>query len=232
MSRDLLPADAALIVAPHPDDEALGCGGLLAALAEAGARLSVVFVTDGGASHPCSRDWPRSRLAALRAEEAKASLAALGAASAERLHLGLPDAGIDRGAAEWTAALDATVALISGLRPELVVAPWRRDPHRDHRDAYVLAVEALRQAGVSARLLEYAIWLDELGAEADRPQPGEVCMLRLGIDAWRSRKCAAIGVHRSQLGLVVMDDPQGFVLSADTVDRLVRGDEVFFEGRS
>lgn len=232
MSSDLLRANAAVIVAPHPDDEALGCGSLLAALAEAGARLGVVFVTDGGASHPRSRAWPRRRLAALRAEEAKASLAALGATDAERLHLGLLDADIDRGGAEWDAALDATVTMVLTLRPELVLAPWRRDPHRDHRDANVLAVEALRRSGVRARLLEYAVWLDELGDEADRPRPGEVGTLRLEIEAWRSRKRAAVAAHRSQLGLVVTDDQEGFVLSADTVDRLVQGDEVYFEERS
>lgn len=232
MSDDLLSARAALVIAPHPDDEALGCGGLLAALAEAGARLGAVFVTDGGASHPRSRDWPRQRLAALRAEEAAASLAALGAADAARLHLGLPDAGIERGGAAWDAALEEMAALVAALRPELVLAPWRRDPHRDHRDVHALTVDALRRAGLRPRLLEYPIWLDELGAAVDRPQAGEVWTIRIEIGPWRARKRAAIAAHRSQLGLVVEDDPHGFVLSAGTVDRLAGSEEIYFEMRA
>lgn len=232
MSRDLLAVRAALVVAPHPDDEALGCGGLLAALAEAGARLGVVFVTDGGASHPRSQDWPRPRLAALRAEEAAASLAALGAADAARVHLGLPDAGIERHGAAWSSAIGQMVAFAEALRPELVLVPWRRDPHRDHRDAHALAAEALRRTGLRPRLLEYAIWLDELGAEGDRPRAGEVYTSRLDIAPWRSRKRAAVESHRSQLGLVVQDDPRGFVLSSSTVNRLTDGDEVYLEARA
>ena len=91
------------------------------------------------------------RLAALRTEEATASLEALGAAEAARLHLDFPDAGIIRGGADWDAALDAAARFISPIFvPELVLAPWRRDPHRDHRDAHALTLQALRLAGVRA----------------------------------------------------------------------------------
>lgn len=207
MSRDLLATRAALVVAPHADDEALGCGGLLAALAEAGARLGLVFVTDGGASHPRSQDWPRVRLATLRAEEATASLAALGAGDAARVHLGLADAGIERRGAGWSSAGDEMAVFAEALCPEAVLVPWRRDPHRDHRDAHALTVEALKRARLGPRLLEYAVWLDELGEEGDRPHPGEVWTICLNIDPWRPRKRAAVAAHRSQLGLVVADDP-------------------------
>jgi LmbE family N-acetylglucosaminyl deacetylase len=229
MIADLLAAQSALVVAPHPDDEALGCGGLLAALADHGARLAVLFVTDGGASHPGSRKWPGPRLAALRAEEAAASLAALGAADATRLHLGLPDAGIVRGDPGWQRAVARTADLAAGLRPALVLAPWRRDPHRDHVDAHALIVEALQRARLRPRLLEYPIWLDELAAEDDRPRPGETLAHHVDVSPWRERKQEAVAAHRSQLGLVIDDDPGGFVLTGATVRRLTSGDEVYFE---
>jgi LmbE family N-acetylglucosaminyl deacetylase len=113
--------------------------------------------------------------------------------------------------------------------PRVGPLPWRRDPHRDHRDAHALTAEALRRSGLRPRLLEYAIWLDELGAEGDRPHPGEVSTIRFDIGPWRSRKRAAVAAQRSQLGLVVQDDPHGFVLSSDTVDRLTGSAEVYFE---
>jgi LmbE family N-acetylglucosaminyl deacetylase len=229
VTADLLAARSALVIAPHPDDEALGCGGLIAALAERGADLAVVFVTDGGASHLRSQRWPRPRLASLRAEEASAALAALGAPGAACLHLGLPDAGIVRDGPDWQRAVEQTAQLASNLRPALVLTPWRRDPHRDHRDSHALTVEALKRAGIRPRLLEYPIWLDELEAEDARPLPGESMARQVDVSPWRERKRAAVAAHRSQLGLVINDDPSGFVLSDATIRRLTTGDEVYFE---
>jgi LmbE family N-acetylglucosaminyl deacetylase len=229
VSADVLAARSALVIAPHPDDEALGCGGLIAALVECGADLAVVFVTDGGASHLRSRLWPRPRLAALRAEEASAALAALGASGAACLHLGLADAGIVRGSPVWQRAVERTVQLVATLRPAIVLAPWRRDPHRDHRDSHALTVEALKRAEIRPRLLEYPIWLDELEAEDARPRPGEAMARHVDVSPWRERKRAAVAAHRSQLGHVVDDDPSGFVLSEATIRRLTSGDEVYFE---
>lgn len=229
MSGALLSARSLLVVAPHPDDEALGCGGLIAALAERGARLSVLFATDGGASHPRSRDCPRPRLAALREAEASASLAALGAGEAERLHLGLPDAGMPTRGQAWEAALARAVRFAADAGPDLALLPWRRDPHRDHRDSHALACTALSRAGLRPRRLEYAIWLDELGAPGDRPCPGEVETRPLDIGPWRARKRAAVAAHRSQLGQVIHDDPTAFVLTEATVARLTSGDEIYYE---
>lgn len=229
---ELLVYRSALVVAPHPDDESLGCGGLIAGLAEAGADLAVLFVTDGGASHLSSRAWPRRRLAAQRESEAAAALAALGAASARRVHLSLPDAGMCRGDARWVDAEERTAVVIKLIEPQVVLAPWRRDPHRDHRDSYALVEEAIAKTGMQPRLLEYAIWLDELGGADDRPYPGEVDLVTLDIGRWREQKRAAVAAHRSQLGALIDDDPTGFALSADTIARLTSGDEVYFEARN
>lgn len=232
MIEKLLGARSALVIAPHPDDEALGCGGAIAALAAAGAKLGVLFVTDGSASHPRSIAWPRARLAALRAQEAATALAALGAGGAARVHLDLPDAGITPGDPAWTAALERAASFVAEVRPEIVLAPWRRDPHRDHRHAHMMAQRAIACAGLWPALLEYAIWLDELGGPDDRPRPEEVDVLFLDIAPWRGLKRAAVAAHRSQLGQVVADDPDGFALSAATVERLTSGPEVYFEVRT
>ena len=51
-AADPLDWPSVVIVAAHPDDEVLGAGGTMAMLAAAGARLRLVAVTDGEASHP------------------------------------------------------------------------------------------------------------------------------------------------------------------------------------
>ena len=66
-----------VVLAPHPDDESLGCGGLLARLAAHGVPARVVVVTDGAQSHPGSAAYPPERLRALREAEARAAVAAL-----------------------------------------------------------------------------------------------------------------------------------------------------------
>ena len=89
---DTIAPDASLILAPHPDDESLGCGGLIAALSEAGRPPLVVCVTDGSASHPGSRTHPPARLKTLREAELCAACAELGVPAQNVHFLGLTDA--------------------------------------------------------------------------------------------------------------------------------------------
>src|SRR5260370_16190377 len=81
--RELVPYEAStfaanrvVVFAPHPDDEVLGCGGALADLLDRGAHLDVVLVTDGAAEARDAGD--RGRIAAMRMEESRRALDALG----------------------------------------------------------------------------------------------------------------------------------------------------------
>jgi LmbE family N-acetylglucosaminyl deacetylase len=224
-----LPFRRMLVVAPHPDDESLGCGGLIAALTDLGAGVSTVFVTDGGASHRNSRLWPRARLAAEREREAATALDRLGAAPQPRRFLRLPDAAMPkRGEPAHEAARAALAGIAREFEPDLALLPWRRDPHRDHRDAWALAHGAFAAAGASPDVLEYAIWLDELGAAEDHPRSEEAARVRFDVSAVLARKRAAVEAHRSQTTGLVADDPDGFRLSAETIRRLVGPVEAYW----
>jgi len=80
-----------VVIAPHPDDESLACGGLISAACAAGRRVKVVVVSDGTGSHPRSRVYPRMRLRTLREEEARRAVCALGLAPRHLTFLRLPD---------------------------------------------------------------------------------------------------------------------------------------------
>jgi LmbE family N-acetylglucosaminyl deacetylase len=80
-----------LVVAPHQDDESLGCGGTIALLRAAGVPVRVLFISDGSGSHPGSRRYPPQALTALRNAEAREALALLGVDPAESTFLALPD---------------------------------------------------------------------------------------------------------------------------------------------
>ena len=60
------PGRRLLVVAPHPDDEVLGSGGLLHLAVRAGRAVRVLLATDGQASHPGSSRWPVPRLVPAR----------------------------------------------------------------------------------------------------------------------------------------------------------------------
>lgn len=224
-----LPHRRVLAVAPHPDDETLGCGGLLWHLHAQGAAIEILFVTDGGASHGRSPSWPRLRLAAEREREAAAALAALGLGAAPRTFLRLPDAAMPaRGSPDHGDALRAVGAILDALRPDLLVLPWRRDPHCDHRDSWSLVTEAAQARGPLPAILEYAVWLDELGEPGDRPREGEAERLEFDVSRALGAKRAALAAHRTQLGETIRDDPDGFHLSPQTIARLVTGRETFW----
>ena len=76
---DLVPLGSrAVIIAPHPDDEVLGCGGIMQLLAAAGRPLQLISVTDGSASHPGSQRWTVERLSVVRPQESAEALRRLG----------------------------------------------------------------------------------------------------------------------------------------------------------
>jgi LmbE family N-acetylglucosaminyl deacetylase len=218
---DTLPVRNVLVVVPHPDDESLGCGGLIASLAVTGRLFHTVFVTDGGASHPGSREWPRHRVAAQREKEAAAALAHLGIGDHPRTFLRLRDAAMpELFSSDWRVAVANLSMIIATFLPELVLLPWRRDPHRDHRDSWRLYMEARVASAISPMSLEYAVWLEEFGKAADFPSDDEAEYVVFNVAAALPSKLAAIGAHLSQTGDLIDDDPGGFRLTTATIARL------------
>lgn len=122
-------AERALIVAPHYDDEVLGCGGLAAQLSASGARVRVLFLTDGsgGVEEVEDRDAYRER----RRQEAEQAVRALGAEGCDRL--AIPDGALDRHLREAEQGLrDALLA----QRPDLLLVPHPLEVTRDHQAAF------------------------------------------------------------------------------------------------
>ncbi|KAA0970719.1 PIG-L family deacetylase [Aureimonas fodinaquatilis] len=217
-----LPADRILVVAPHPDDESLGCGGLLWHFQRLNREVHFAFVTDGGASHPNSPTWPRHRLADEREKEAEKALFRLGHAHSVRHFMRLRDADMPmEGSDQYATALATAADIVLHARPDLVILPWRRDPHRDHRDAWKLFTEAVAQTGLKPSTMEYAIWLDELGTPQDRPEQSEMERINFHIGEAEAAKRQAVEAHLTQTGHVITDDEQAFCLKPHTIDRLV-----------
>ncbi|MBC6697490.1 PIG-L deacetylase family protein [Hymenobacter puniceus] len=203
------------VIAPHPDDESLGCGGLLALLAQAGLPVWCVLVSDGAMSHPNSQKFPGPRRQAIREQELQMALAELGVGAQMLLPLGLPDGAVPT---PDTPAGAETVKRLTDFfrrtRPATVLVPWRRDPHPDHRATNLLVRAALAELTPLPRLIEYLVWAWERAIPADLPHANEATGWRLDIEPVLKQKAQAIAAHRSQLAPGIFDDdPTGFLLA-------------------
>ncbi|PPQ28896.1 PIG-L deacetylase family protein [Rhodopila globiformis] len=202
-----------LVLAPHPDDESLGCGGLIAACVAADRAPLVAFLTDGAGSHAGSRAYPPARLRTVRAQEAREAAAALGLPAHRLVFLEQPDTA----APHHGPAFDAVVAkLLTLVRQEAactaIVAPWRHDPHCDHEAAAIVAAAVAGTVGI--RSVAYPVWGWTLPADTALPEaPG--AGWRLDVAAFLAAKRRAIQAHRSQFGGLITDDPNAFSLPAD-----------------
>jgi LmbE family N-acetylglucosaminyl deacetylase len=205
-----------VVVAAHPDDEVLGAGGVLAMLAASGARLRLVSITDGEASHPGMDVVAAGRLAERRAAETSMALQRLGAA-AEIVRLRIPDTGVARREPE---VRDLLGGLVPGF--EVCLAPWDGDLHADHEAAGRAAQGACSQAAI--RLLSYPIWTWHWAHPRDSRVPWErAARVPLSPEA-AVRKRAAIDCFTSQLRPRPPHRPP--VLPPEVVAHFIRDQEV------
>lgn len=128
-STERVRAESALIVAPHFDDEVLGCGGLAAQLAASGAAVRVLFLTDGGGGVEEIAD--RDTYKARRKEEAGQAVRALGAAGYECLPI--PDGALESHLEEAEPGLRRAILT---QRPDLLLVPHPLEVTRDHQAAF------------------------------------------------------------------------------------------------
>lgn len=234
----LLPAETVtgwgptLVVAPHQDDESLGCGGAIALLRRSGLSVTILFISDGTGSHPNSRAYPPQRLRDMREAEALAALALLGVSGEAAIFLRLPDTAVPLpGGPGFVAAMARVGAALDAAAPRTILLPWRRDPHCDHRAAWELVRAALAGRAARPRLLEYPIWVWELAGAGDLPLPGEVDGWRLAIDEVLPQKAAAIAAHHSQTTALIDDDPTGFRLLPEVLAHFAAPWEIYLESR-
>ncbi|NDV52210.1 MULTISPECIES: PIG-L deacetylase family protein [unclassified Salipiger] len=229
-SREITAAELAgqraiVVLAPHPDDEALGCGGLLAhAFASTGAH--VVQMTDGAASHPRSTQWTPERRAELRAHELLVSVRELGGTEKDITRLDLPDAGMTSQALPFLSLAQDVACLMSRLGARTLLATAPTDPHCDHQATAAIARLAARLSG--ARLLYYPVW-SRWKVPDFRQRLAPMQEYRFDTSSVRRSKARAIAAHRSQHGEIILDDSEGFKLDPAFVQMFVEADEIFFE---
>ena len=230
----LLPDGSGItVLAPHPDDESLGCGGLLALAAAAGRPARILVLSDGAGSHPHSRLFPAPRLRDLRRQEALDAAAALGVAPDDVGFLDWPDGDVPAGGQRLE---DAARAVLDAAGQTTLVATLGLDPHKDHEACWAIGRHAAALGGL--RLLGYPVWSwrylypemnEGLGPLPAAEWAGPPQGMRLDVAAMLPRKQRAVASHRSQLGQVISDDPSAFALSPAVLAVLQRPFEAYVE---
>ena len=221
-----IACSAALIVAPHPDDETLGCGGAIALLRSLNCNVQVLVISDGTLSHPRSRKYPADRLLALRETETLSALKLLGVEANAVTFCRMQDGSIPT---QYQSAVASCRDHITEVAPQIIFLPWRYDPHADHRATWKLIKAALHDLHLSPRLIEYPIWDWDSKQRGSLPASLEVTTWRLDISTVVEVKQQAIAAYRSQITDLIDDDPQGFRLSAEMLDNFTRPWEVYLE---
>ena len=169
-----------LVLAPHPDDESLGCGGALCKHAARGDRVVVIFVTSGelGLKH-----LPRDKAWAVREREAQRAAKVLGVEAVEFLRL--PDWSVNEHVAQAARLLRP---ILRREKPTRIYLPHAREWHPDHRATFRALRSACRGDAHRAEVLAYEVWTPL--TEHDHVED---------ITAEMPTKLRALRAHRSQL---------------------------------
>jgi LmbE family N-acetylglucosaminyl deacetylase len=203
------PVGPLVVVAPHPDDETLGAGGLIHTWAARSLPVVIISITNGEAACPEVRD-----LAVVRRGELLAARDELAPAGIDIVHLNLPDGGVNEHAEEVANAIRAITP-----RGATLIAPFEHDGHPDHDAAGRIARDVA--ASCNATLAQYPIWAWH-HATPHLFAGERLGRFALSFTAQRAKQ-TAIQQFRSQL----RDRPGGAIVPEHVLGHFARSYEVF-----
>jgi len=217
-----------LVFSPHPDDEVLGCGGLLTLKRIKGVTVCVTYITDGCASHPGHPVLTLETLAVQRQAEAENAMGLLGVERAALRFLGVPDGTLmhlDIPAANELVRRIA--AVLQSTDPSEIFLPCHRDGSSEHDSAFILVARALTQTGLQPRVLEFPIWSWWNPLLLIRPLLTCRRVWRMDFRRCENLKRQALAAYASQ---VEPAPPwEKAVLSREFVSFFLSSEEFFFE---
>jgi LmbE family N-acetylglucosaminyl deacetylase/glycosyltransferase involved in cell wall biosynthesis len=155
-------ADRVLVLAPHADDDVLGCGGLLAQLAASGSEIRVLFLTDSSGGDEVTEG--QEEYADRRREEAVRSLAVLGVTDIE--HLDFPDGELHLYVSLAAANIESHLL---EHRPDIVLSVSPLEKTTDHQAAFAALHRVLTPLRGDSELDEAAEGLRVLLYEINHP---------------------------------------------------------------
>ncbi len=227
-----LGVSACVVLAPHPDDETLGCGATIAGLAGSGVDVAVIVATDGRAG---GVGVDREQLGRVRLEELMEATAELGLTADRVRSWGLEDGTLSRQSDKLRALIRQS---LEELTVDTVFVTCRIDPHPDHSALAAAAFDVFSRRG--GQILEYPVWsrlrparalLSTAAPRYFTSRAHEV--VRVGAAGSLERKTAALESYRSQLRNGAADrlNASGGVIDDSFYAMFLRGEECFARTR-
>lgn len=173
-----------LVLAPHPDDESLGCGGTLKQLTEAGVAVDVAYMTRGERGFRRGGVLPpldQLVLASQRAQEAVAACRILGVRNIHFL------SGRDGALSEQPELAKEILQLLKSRDYCTVFCPWAFDFHPDHSGTFDHLIAALKAYECNPEIWLYEVW--------STLHPNRI----VSIDSTMEDKMQAVRAHVSQM---------------------------------
>lgn len=153
-STSLQLKDKVLIVAPHPDDEVLGCSGLIQRMIENGKQVHIAILSGGGKSHQSCCHIDESTLIDSRRNLSRKAAEILGLPLNQLHFLDYPDGRISYNDPE-TQRLQT---LIEKISPDAIFVPHKGEGWSDHIEAGKIVREIIRTKTTPIQLYEYCVW--------------------------------------------------------------------------
>ena len=152
-------AGSIMIIAPHPDDEVLGCGGMLAGRTSTGKRTEVLFLTEGDAAHQGCCTAQANQIGAERRGLAYGASDILGVPKGQLHFLDGRDGRLPRkGQDGFTDLAEKIAKYLEKFEPEVIFCPHPFEGWSDHMAAEELTRSALDRLTYQPRLYHYCVW--------------------------------------------------------------------------
>lgn len=196
---DDLLSNRILIVAPHMDDEVLGCGGIMHMHTDK-AQIHCIYATDGARSPAPLLPWTGSidpDIRKRRRHEALDIMDDVGIPRENSIFLDFPDGKLMKNALPFKGRL---VEHLARIEPAIILAPFRYDLHPDHVAVYRGVRDAVLETGGGSILLEYFIyfrWRLIKSGDVRQLIPASR-LLNIDTSAVADKKSATIHLYASQ----------------------------------
>lgn len=145
-------AGCVLIIAPHPDDEVIGCGGLIARMVAQGDVPYIAVMTGGEESHHGCCSLSAEQIRSARRSLTADALEILGVPRDHIFELSFRDGHIAAGGAAERAELQRVIAMVA---PDVVLVPHRGEGWPDH----LAAGDMVREVAPMVPVWEYCVWV-------------------------------------------------------------------------
>jgi LmbE family N-acetylglucosaminyl deacetylase len=180
------------VLAPHPDDETLGCGGIIPLHLRAGDDVRIAIVTDGRRSRAGGLD--ADTMVAVRAREAQNAIKVLQCEN--RPHNGnleLMQYMLPEGSWRMAELVDMLIRQISEWKPTIIYSTSRVDFHPEHLRVASALAQALQSGPVTPMIRIRAY-------ELQVPLTSLLANVFADISSSSSKKGEALAQYRSQQG--------------------------------